>query len=124
MATNFTSRGWTRSAYMLPRARRLGNQMTRHVVAALLFFTVIQIWLVSAAIEAGSPRTIAIAAMVILVVAALPYARITERRWQALGQQALPSPALMNRFHSDARRVWLFAASVPAVWTGVVWLFF
>jgi hypothetical protein len=124
MATSFTSREWTRSANMLPRARRLGNQMTRHVAAALLLFTVVQIWLVSAAIDAGSPRTITIAAMVILVVAALPYARITERRWQTLGQQALPSPALMDRFRSDSRRVWLLAASIPAVWIGAVWTFF
>ncbi|NJS14283.1 MAG: hypothetical protein HC788_06240 [Sphingopyxis sp.] len=123
MATSFTSREWTRSANMLPRARRLGTQMTRHVAAALLLFTVMQIWLVSAAIDVGAPRTITIAAMVILVIAALPYARITERRWQALGQQALPSPALMDRFRRDTRMLWLLAASIPAAWTGAVWLF-
>jgi uncharacterized membrane protein YhaH (DUF805 family) len=122
MATSFSSREWTRSANMLPRARRLGNQMTRHVAAALLLFTVVQIWLVSAAMEGGAPRTISIAAMVILVAAALPYARITERRWQALGQQALPSPALMDRFRRDIRCVWLLAVSIPAAWTGTVWL--
>jgi hypothetical protein len=122
MATSFSSREWTRSAYMLPRARRLGGQMTRHVAAALLVFAAMQIWLVSAVIDAGAPRGAAVGAMIFLIVAALPYARITERRWQTFGQQALPSPALMDRFRRDTRVVWLLALTVPAAWTGAVWL--
>jgi hypothetical protein len=122
MATSFSSREWTRSANMLPRARHLGGRMTRHVAIALLVFSVLQIWLVSAAIDAGAPRTTAVAAMIVLIVAALPFARITERRWQVLGQHALPSPALMDRFRRDTRLVWLLALTVPAAWTGAVWL--
>lgn len=123
MATSFSSREWTRSANMLPRARRLGNQMTRHLAVALLVFTVVQIWLVGAVIETGAPRGTAIGAMVFLTVVALPFARITERRWQALGQQALPSPALMDRFRRDTRLIWALTLTMPAAWTGAVWLF-
>lgn len=123
MATSFSSREWTRSANILPRARRLGNQMSRHAAVAVITFAVMQIWLVSAAIEAGAPRGISVVAMLVLLAAALPYARIVERRWQRLGQQALPSPALMDRFRSDVRRLWLLTAIVPAMWTGAALLF-
>ena len=129
MATSFSSRAGafsreaTRSANMLPRARHLGNQMSRHAAVAVIVFAVMQIWLVSAAIEAGAPRGISVVAMLVLLSAALPYARITERRWQRLGQHALPSPALMDRFRSDVRRLWLLTAIVPAMWTGAA-LFF
>lgn len=123
MATSFSSREWTRSAYMLPRARRLGNQMTRHVASALLVFAVLQIWLVSSVIDLGAPRSTAVGAMIVLIAAALPYARITERRWQSLGQHALPSPALMDRFRRDVRLLWVLALIIPGAWTGGVWLF-
>ena len=123
MATSFSSREWTRSANMLPRARHLGIQMSRHAAVAVLVFAVMQIWLVSAAIEAGAPRGISVGAMIALLALALPYARITERRWQRLGQQALPSPALMDRFRADLRRLWLLTAIVPAMWTGAAWFF-
>ena len=123
MATSFSSREWTRSANMLPRARHLGIQMSRHAAVAVLVFAVMQIWLVSAAIEAGAPRGISVGAMIALLALALPYARITERRWQRLGQQALPSPALMDRFRADLRRLWLLTAIVPAMWTSAAWFF-
>jgi hypothetical protein len=123
MATSFSSREWTRSANILPRARHLGIQMSRHAAVAVLVFAVMQIWLVSAAIEAGAPRGISVGAMIALLALALPYARIIERRWQRLGQQALPSPALMDRFRSDVRRLWLLTAIVPAMWTGAAWFF-
>lgn len=122
MATSFSSRGWARSANILPRARHLGNQMTRHVAAAVIVFAVMQIWLVSAAIEAGAPRGISVMAMIVLLIAALPFARITERRWQMLARQALPSPALMARFRGDVRRLWLLTAIVPAMWTAAAWI--
>lgn len=123
MATSFSSREWARSANMLPRARHLGNQMSRHAAVAVIVFAVMQIWLVGAAIEAGAPRGISIVAMLVLLAAALPYTRIVERRWQALGQQALPSPALMDRFRSDLRRLWVLTAIVPAMWTGAAAFF-
>ena len=129
MATSFSSRasflasGPARSANMLPRARRLGNQMSRHAAVAVIVFAVMQIWLVSAAIAAGAPRGISVGAMVALLAFALPYARIVERRWQMLGQQALPSPALMDRFRGDVRRLWLLTAVVPAMWTGAAAFF-
>ena len=123
MATSFSSREWTRSANMLPRARHLGIQMSRHASISFLFFSFIHIWLVSAAIEAGAPRGISVGAMIALLALALPYARITERRWQRLGQQALPSPALMDRFRADLRRLWLLTAIVPAMWTSAAWFF-
>lgn len=123
MATSYSSREWARSANMLPRARHLGNQMSRHAAVAVLVFAVMQIWLVSAAIEAGAPRGISVGAMIGLLALALPYARIIERRWQRLGQQALPSPALMNRFRADVRWLWLLTTIVPAMWTGTAWFF-
>jgi hypothetical protein len=129
MATSFNSRAGTfsraaaRSANMLPRARHLGIQMSRHAAVAVLCFAVMQIWLVSAAIEAGAPRGISVGAMIALLALALPYARIVERRWQRLGQHALPSPALMDRFRGDVRQLWVLTAVVPAMWTGGAWFF-
>lgn len=116
MASNYSSRATMRSANFTPRARSLGNRMTRHVAAALILFAVAQIWLVVSAIDSGAPRGMMVAALLVLIGLAIPFARWTERRWQSLGQEALPSPALTNRYWRDVGLVWSMAMLVPMLW--------
>lgn len=118
MASSYSSRRVMRSANFTARADSLGHRMTRHIAAALVVFAVAQIWLVSAAIDAGAPRMLSAIALTALVALAIPFARRTERRWHQLAQEALPSPALSSRFHRDVRRLWLLALGLPACWVG------
>jgi hypothetical protein len=122
MASNFYARAGVRSAYFTPRARSLRVRMTRHIAAALIFFALAQIWLVAAAIDAGAPRLISIAALLTVIGVAIPYARLVERRWQRLGEEALPSPALTHRYRRDVARLWLLALLVPVSWVGTALL--
>ena len=118
MASSFPTRAPVRSANFTDRARSLGNRMTRHVAAAVVVFAIAQIWLVAAAIDAGAPRGISIAALFALIGLAIPYARFIEKRWQRLGETALPSPALTQRYRRDVVRLWLMTLLVPVSWIG------
>ena len=122
MSSSYSLRSILRSANFTARAPRLGHRMTRHAAAAVVVFALAQIWLVSAAIEAGAPRMLGIIALLGLVAFAIPFARRIERRWHRLGQQALPSPALTQRFYRDVRWLWLLAVLLPAAWVGTAML--
>lgn len=123
MATSFSSREWSRSANVTPRASALGARMTRHAAAALLTFVIGQIWLMMVAIDRGVSPSISVIALALVIAAAIPFARLTERRWYLLGQYSLPSPALTAHYWRDVRRLWLLALTVPALWIGAaMWL--
>lgn len=123
MATSFSSREWSRNTHVAPRASTLGARMTRHAAAALIAFVASQIWLMAVAIDRGASPTITVIALVLVLAAAIPYARRTERRWFLLGQYSLPSVALTARYWRDVRRLWLLALFVPALWVGAaLWL--
>lgn len=116
MASSFGPRLLGRTSQSVPPARSLGRRMTFHAAAALLAFTMLQIWLVSSAIAQGASSLMTIAALVILLALALPVARKTERRWYHLSRQALASWGLHARFRRDVRRLWIAALALPFLW--------
>lgn len=116
MASTFGPRLIGRSARAVPPARSLGRRMTFHAAFALLVFAALQIWLVSSAISAGAPTALTFVALALLLAIAVPFARITERRWYHLSRQALASWGLHARFRRDVRRLWIAALALPFLW--------
>ncbi|WP_227339949.1 MULTISPECIES: hypothetical protein [Sphingopyxis] len=116
MASTFEPRLWKRASASVPPPRSLGRRMTFHAAAALIAFSVLQIWLVSSAISAGAPSAFVITALVVLLALAIPAARAIERHWYHLSRQALASWGLHARFRRDVRRLWAAALFVPIMW--------
>ncbi|MBL8649679.1 MAG: hypothetical protein JNL35_04675 [Sphingopyxis sp.] len=116
MASTFGPRLLGRSTRAVPPARSLGRRMTFHAATALLVFAALQIWLVSSAISAGAPTALTFVALTLLLAIAVPFARITERRWYHLSRQALASWGLHARFRRDVRRLWAAALVLPFLW--------
>jgi peptidoglycan/LPS O-acetylase OafA/YrhL len=92
--------------------------MTWHAAAALIAFTLLQLWLVSSAISAGAPSALVVVALVLLVALAIPATRAVERRWRRLCRQAMASRGLHARFRRDVRRLWAAAIVLPLLWVG------
>ncbi|WP_260580879.1 hypothetical protein [Sphingopyxis sp. PET50] len=90
--------------------------MTFHAATALLVFAALQIWLVSSAIAAGAPTALTFVALALLLAIAVPFARVTERRWYHLSRRALASWGLHARFRRDVRRLWVAALALPFLW--------
>jgi hypothetical protein len=120
MASIFSPRHVVRPARIVPHARSLSRQMTLHVAGAVIAFAVVQIWAVTSAVGMGQSRLLPVVALAILLFAALPIARRIERQWHRLGQSALPSVGLYQRFRREVRRLWLVATLFPAAWVGLV----
>lgn len=99
-------------------APSLARAMSWHASGALLLFALLQIagLLLLDDVARGPVPLIALA---LIVLGALPFARRIERRWSRLGETALPSDGLINRFRTDRARLWRLALIVPPLWLGV-----
>jgi hypothetical protein len=97
----------------MPSGRQLARGMSRHASAAMLLFAGWQVWL--AVSLSGTPGGSALpwVALVLLVAAAIPFARRMERRWQRLTEGAFPCAGLLAAYRRDRARIWLLALAVP-----------
>lgn len=116
MASTFGTGVWRRAGAHVPAPRSLGRRMTVHAAAALIGFSMWQIWLISNAISHGATSALLLVAVVVVVALAVPMAQSLERRWDVLSRQALASSGLHDRFRRDVRRLWAAALVVPFLW--------
>lgn len=88
--------------------------MTLHIAAALLVFTVIQLWATSVAIAAGGPRWMPLVGLAVLILGVIPAARTLERRWGA------PRSKAELRYRLDLGLLWAGALLVPCAWVMII----
>jgi hypothetical protein len=93
--------------------------MSRHASGALLTFALLQIAGVVALSDMPGGSALPFVALATVVLVALPFSRMLERRWSALASTALPSSGLMQAFRADRSRLWRLALIVPTLWIGV-----
>lgn len=98
----------------------MARAMSRHASGALLAFAVLQVWGMTVLGHAPGGAFIIVAAIAMLLLVAMPFARRIERHWRDLTYSALPSPGLVSRFRRDRTRLWLLALAVPPAWLGTV----
>jgi hypothetical protein len=116
MASVYPSRRLRSDSIAMQRAGSLARRMSRHSSAALLVFSIIQVWAVVTATPVAGSQWLPLVALGLLVVIAIPFARRIERRWGELADNALPCPALLVEFRRDRARLWALALLVPALW--------
>lgn len=93
--------------------------MSRHASGALLTFALLQIAGVVALSDMPGGSVLPFVALSVLLLVALPFSRMLERRWSGLASTALPSSGLMQAFRADRSRLWRLALIVPTLWIGL-----
>ncbi len=112
----FTSRTARLPASSTYSTANLSRRMALHVAGALLLFTIIQLWATAAAVQAGAPRWMPFIGLALLLLGAIPTARMMERRWQRWGEGVLPCPKIAARYRRDITLLWVGALFVPLLW--------
>jgi hypothetical protein len=92
--------------------------MSRHAAGAMLGFAVWQIWLAIGLSQLPGGRALPWVAMALLVIAAMPFARHMERRWQRRTDGVFPSVRLLAEYRRERALLWLLALTAPPVMMG------
>ncbi|MDP3550263.1 MAG: hypothetical protein Q8R81_07695 [Novosphingobium sp.] len=95
------------------------KKMSDNVAYGLLVYTGLQIFVTMHEIQGTSASILPLFVLVVLVAAIIPLFRQFERRWEALTDEQAHNMAYKAAFRRDQIRVWLLAAILPLVITGV-----
>lgn len=112
----FTSRTTSLSPSSSHSTASLSRRMAIHIAVALMVFTLIQLWATAIAIDAGGPRWMPFIGLAVLVLGAIPAARILEQRWRNFTNGALPNRKLVSTYRRDLTLLWFGAILVPLLW--------
>nr|WP_247717988.1 hypothetical protein [Qipengyuania proteolytica] len=96
--------------------------MSDNVAIALLVYTALQIFVTVQAMKGamgGSMRIAPYFALIVLVVAIIPFCRKYESRWTHLNDEQAHDPALAGAFRRDQIALWALAIATPLVLTGI-----
>lgn len=116
----FTSRTTPLPASSSYSMTSLSRRMAVHIAAALMVFTIIQLWATAIAIDAGGPRWMPFIGLAVLVLGAIPSARVMERRWRRFTEGALPNRKLVSAYRRDLTLLWMGALLVPLLWVVII----
>lgn len=108
-----------RSRDAASKRRDWRKSISDHLACALLVYTGLHIAITMTAIKVGKGAILPYFALVILVVAIIPVARLIERRWEEFGEEAAGDPAMAGTFRRDAALIWLGALGLPLLVTGI-----
>jgi hypothetical protein len=102
-------------------AKRLDwrRKISDHVAFALLGYTGLQIYVTMGAIDGGE-SILPYFALVLLVAAIIPGARMFEKRWEGLSDAEAADPELAPQYKRDRFKIWAAAIVLPFVVTGVI----
>lgn len=99
------------------------KRMSDNVAYALLVYTGVQIGVTMTAVKGSSGSIMPYFALVLLVAAIIPAARLFEARWSELSDEEAGNPALAKAFGRDRLALWLSALGLPfalaALFSGV-----
>ncbi|MBW8784888.1 MAG: hypothetical protein JF593_09655 [Novosphingobium sp.] len=95
------------------------KRMSDNIAFALLVYTGLQIFVTMTALRAEGPSMLPYLALVILVIAIVPWCRRFERRWNKLTESQAADPALARYFRRDVALLWLLAIGLPFAITGL-----
>lgn len=95
------------------------KKMSDNVAYGLLVYTGLQIFVTMHEIQGSSASILPLFVLVVLVAAIIPLFRKFERRWEHLTDEQAHNPAFKAAFRRDQVRVWLLAAVLPFVITGL-----
>ena len=101
------------------RTRDWRKSMSDNVAYALIVYTALHIFLTVGAMKETGIKSMALFALVILVVGIIPACRSFEKRWRNLSDSEASNPAMSGAFRRDQILVWLIALGLPFALTGI-----
>ena len=96
------------------------RRMSDNVAFALLGYTALQIYVTMGALETHNDSILPYFALVLLVAAIIPGARMFEQRWEGLSDEQAADPSLERAFRRDRLTLWIAAILLPFVVSGVI----
>jgi hypothetical protein len=89
------------------------KRMSDNVAFALLIYTGLQIGVTMAVLKGNNGSILPYFALVLLVAAIIPAARLFEARWSELNDEQAADPSLSAAFTRDRIALWLCALGMP-----------
>jgi len=96
------------------------RKMSDHIAFALLIYTALQIYVTMGALETNGESILPYFALVLLVAAIIPGARMFETRWSVLSDEQAADPALAGAFRRDRLLLWIAAIALPFAISAVI----
>lgn len=101
------------------KTRDWRKSMSDNVAYALIVYTALHIFLTVGAMKDTGIKSMALFALVVLVVGIIPACRSFEKRWRNISDSEASDPAMSGAFRRDQALVWLLALGLPFALTGV-----
>lgn len=89
------------------------RKMSDHIAFALLVYTALQIYVTMGALETNGESILPYFALVLLVAAIIPGARMFEERWSVLSDDQAADPSFARAFKRDRLLLWIAAIALP-----------
>lgn len=89
------------------------KRMSDNVAYALLVYTGVQIGVTMAMLKGSHGSIMPYFALILLIAAIIPAARLFEGRWTDLSDAAAADPALAGQFWRERLGLWLSALGLP-----------
>ena len=102
------------------RGVRWDKKMSNNCAAALLVYTMMQIFFVLGFIEAKGMSIAPYFGLVLLVAVIIPFCRNFEKRWTTMSNSGLSGQSLAAKFRSDQMLLWVLALGLPMVFAGLI----
>ncbi|MEH6660010.1 MAG: hypothetical protein V7679_00050 [Parasphingorhabdus sp.] len=102
---------------------RWDKKMSNNCAAALLVYTMMQIFFVLGFIEARGMSIAPYFGLVVLVAVIIPFCRNFEKRWSEMGNSGLSEQSLAAKFRADQVVLWILALGLPLLFAGLIKIF-
>ena len=99
---------------------RWDKKMSNNCAAALLVYTLAQIFFVLSFIETKGMSIAPYFGLVLLVAVIIPFCRKFEKRWMDMNSRGLSEQSMAAKFRSDQVVLWSLAIGLPFVFVGLI----
>ena len=99
---------------------RWDKKMSNNCAAALLVYTMMQIFFVLSFIETKGMSIAPYFGLVLLVAVIIPFCRKFEKRWVDMAGSGLTEQSIAAKFRSDQIVLWLLAFGLPFLFVGLI----
>lgn len=99
---------------------RWDKKMSNNCAAALLVYTMAQIFFVLGFIQTKGMSVAPYFGLILLVAFIIPFCRKYEKRWEKLQISDLSDQSLAARFRADQVTLWILATGLPFLFVGVI----
>ncbi|ATW05566.1 hypothetical protein C8024_06170 [Sphingopyxis sp. BSNA05] len=99
---------------------RWDKKMSNNCAAALLVYTILQIFVVLRFIETKGMSIAPYFGLILLVAVIIPFCRNFEKRWSDMSSSGLTEQSLAAKFRADQSLLWLLAVGLPFLFVGLI----